>query len=1026
MSDPQSASETSHRESGQWPVMKEWFALETPADRQCSVGASVGELSVACDAVETPQQQNGGVVTEESVKRRKVGPSPPSGDSSQDRTREEPYPEPAADSSPHVCQSPREDGIPLVVLPRLMPSMEPNRQVPEIPCELSGESVLLETPNSRLDLSSVATVILSTSSSNVESLESRPISQTSSSYPLRIARPRDIAADISLPVLDTGVIMSPGSVPVDPSSDSSELSWPEVRVAVRLTLVATNDDVACSAVVSHVFSLVFLYGVMVTAHFVGETLTWCLVRLQNPLSMAGRERLSAGVAADLAAAREQGFSDGLPRPVRPKLQGSSATNPAAPKQGAVDSKVREPTVSPKRRRVNSPNRRPLVRAHTGPVFQEKQAGPPLTRVATVAGGRVLVTRPSLRHGIKDVSIKNAAKPFPKAQEQENIPHKGNRLSLGSLNSVCLSDEQEVNLGDRSVEVEEEGETQWQRDDEQVYEQVQESPSPILQQQLSPEIETYRPQRGGNHPQQAAAYPDRASSARSMAPTVDLPDGGSEPPAWEYSFAAYGGQNAASDDYVDRTGVARDDELSQTQRQASQAGLFNTQVPPTVQQHASPEFGYRPYGQRQTAPAQTYYPSAQGVSPRGHRALRDKRPEVLGQSRGKLDPEVLTRKVSYPSFSGRTPAPPEARGVANAGVPELEGYRSDTSLRAQQNTFTPTQVEMSTDTPTSEASCSTYYGNLLNLGRAETSQPGNVTAGESAPPVWRAPQAAGQGLETSQSFIDRPPGRGRLSDIPLSKDIVGTVEIAEKLGKIIGKHLPGDAYDHHVYTEAFCKVIEKVRKECVDGASRANLSASHQALLAFADNMMGAWKENSIDDIFAKCKLLRVQARMELNLRGLIRPSQETVTNVNKRVEALNAVVESKRALLEKLRREKKAHPDRRRTSEDIIEEEIGAWKAASGVEETPPEPSYDLLFELGNRWVRMEFMTEEERIRGEWEDPGDDFESYNVPTAETSDLSQARSENEEATPSRPRRVRQSVGSAASMMAMDCGLEEFTS
>ncbi|KAF4714872.1 hypothetical protein FOZ62_027351, partial [Perkinsus olseni] len=300
--------------------------------------------------------------------------------------------------------------------------------------------------------------------------------------------------------------------------------------------------------------------------------------------MAGRERLSVGVAADLAAAREQGFPDG----------------------------VREPTVSPKRRRVKSPNRRPLVRAHTGPVFQEKQAGPPLTRVATVAGGRVLVTRPSLRHGIKDVAIKNAVKQFPKAQEQENIPPKGNRLSLGSLDSVCLSDEQEVvNLGDRSVEVEEEeGETQWQRDDEQVYDKVDESPSPILQQQLSPEIETYRPQRGGNHLKQAAAYPGRASSARSMAPTVDLPDGGSEPPAWEYSFAAYGGQNAASNDYVDRTGVARDDELSQTQRQAPQAGPFNTQVPPTVQQHASPEFGYRPYGQRQAAPTQTYHPSAQ--------------------------------------------------------------------------------------------------------------------------------------------------------------------------------------------------------------------------------------------------------------------------------------------------------------------------------------------------------------------------------------------------------------------------------
>ncbi|KAF4686184.1 hypothetical protein FOZ63_025296 [Perkinsus olseni] len=223
-----------------------------------------------------------------------------------------------------------------------------------------------------------------------------------------------------------------------------------------------------------------------------------------------------------------------------------------------------------------------------------------------------------------------------------------------------------------------------------------------------------------------------------------------------------------------------------------------------------------------------------------------------------------------------------------------------------------------------------------------------------------------------------------------------------------------------------RVIDRVRKECVDGAIRANLSASHQALLAFADNMMGAWKENSIDDIFAKCKLLRVQARMELNLRGLVRPSKETVTNVNKRVEALNAVVESKRALLEKLRREKEAHPDRRRTSEDIIEQEIGAWKAASGVQEAAPEPSYDLLFELGNRWVRMEFMTEEERTRGEWEDPCDDFESYNVPTAETPDLSRARSENDEATPSRPRRVRQSVGSAASMMAMDCGLEEFTS
>lgn len=61
--------------------------------------------------------------------------------------------------------------------------------------------------------------------------------------------------------------------------------------------------------------------------------------------------------------------------------------------------------------------------------------------------------------------------------------------------------------------------------------------------------------------------------------------------------------------------------------------------------------------------------------------------------------------------------------------------------------------------------------------------------------------------------------------------------------------------------------------------------------------MVAWREGSILDIFTKCKLLRRQARMELNFRGLVRPSQDTVSNVMSRVEALRDVVEGKRALL---------------------------------------------------------------------------------------------------------------------------------
>ncbi|EEQ99794.1 hypothetical protein Pmar_PMAR020252 [Perkinsus marinus ATCC 50983] len=167
--------------------------------------------------------------------------------------------------------------------------------------------------------------------------------------------------------------------------------------------------------------------------------------------------------------------------------------------------------------------------------------------------------------------------------------------------------------------------------------------------------------------------------------------------------------------------------------------------------------------------------------------------------------------------------------------------------------------------------------------------------------------------------------------------------------------------------------------------------------------------------------------MELNFRGLVRPSQDTVSNVLSRVEALRAVVEGKRALLEKLRREKASSADQVCSTGDIIEREIESFKMASAneeEEEAPLEPSYDLLFELGNRWIRMEFITEEERTRGEWEDPDDDFESFNVPTAETPDLNEVRSD--EATPRQSRRVRESVGSVASMMAMECGLSEFAS
>lgn len=67
-------------------------------------------------------------------------------------------------------------------------------------------------------------------------------------------------------------------------------------------------------------------------------------------------------------------------------------------------------------------------------------------------------------------------------------------------------------------------------------------------------------------------------------------------------------------------------------------------------------------------------------------------------------------------------------------------------------------------------------------------------------------------------MNRPPGRARLADLPVSKDMVGIADIAEvnidlcgnrtcslqKLGSIIGRHLPGDAYDYHVYVEAFNK------------------------------------------------------------------------------------------------------------------------------------------------------------------------------------------------------------------------------
>ncbi|EEQ99793.1 hypothetical protein Pmar_PMAR020251 [Perkinsus marinus ATCC 50983] len=542
-----------------------------------------------------------------------------------------------------------------------------------------------------------------------------------------------------------------------------------------------------------------------------------------------RRRLSAGVAADLAAAREQNASEGVPRPDRPKLRGSTAPSPMRPRQGVVLSKqAREPTVSPKRRRVDSPNRRILTRAHTGPVFQKEQFRQPLARVNTVAGGRVSVAQPSLRHGIKDISIKNVTQaPLKPIEEQENVPPDGNRLSVGSLDSVCLSDGQEVvDLGDGAVR------DSFLSQEEQFYEDYQDSPSPILQQQqMSPEAFSYRP-----HSQQGV-YQDRGSSARSMAPTVDLANSEPEPSAWEYSFAAPGDQSVAATIYSPRTSVAGDDELAQTQWQASQR-LPSSQVPPAGQHHTSPEFGFRPYGK--TGPVQNYRPSAQGhATGAGCSAVSWETRPISGDS------------VSYAPFNGQTQAQSEV-GEPDRGIHELEGYRSDTSQRAQprqqqqqQKPFTLTQVQMGGDTPRSEASCSSYYANLLDaaatqaaqqqarpeattvpshaaLERAtaplaslasqayqqrplDTGQASYVMGAGSGPSGWGPPQIGpGTGEELHTMATDRIPGRDRLADIPLSKEIVGTAEIAEKLGEIIGKHLPGDAYDYHIYVEAFNK------------------------------------------------------------------------------------------------------------------------------------------------------------------------------------------------------------------------------
>ncbi|EER13537.1 hypothetical protein Pmar_PMAR000125 [Perkinsus marinus ATCC 50983] len=718
--------------------------------------------------------------------------------------------------------------------------------------------------------------------------------------------------------------------------------------------------------------------------------------------MVNRGRLSAGVAADLAAAGEQDSSEEAPRPDRPEL----GSNPVGPEQEATRPQVREPSVSPKRRRVDSPSRGPLTRSQTGPVFQKESVRQPLTRVNTVMGGRLPVAQTSLRHGMKDVTIKMATGPH---EDQENLPPPNvNRSSMGSLESVCLSDGKEVvNLGDDTVE-----------EPFSLEGQQEESPSPILQ-QTSPEAHAYRSERPGHGD-------DQVSSVRSMAPQVDVTaNGDTEPTAWEYSFAApEGGHSIAPTPYRTVTGVGRSEELSRTQ---SCRGRPISQVPPIIQQHTSAEL-HRPYSQPQTECVQNYHPP------------------VLSS----FGPTVSSSPSTFRGMSGIM----LLRGILDQGLlkrlHELQGYRSDTTDGAQQGPFAATRMA----TLRSGVSSYSYYADILTAiatqlpqhqqqqqqqpqsrvpigptyagthqqGRVESGHLGYTQAGLASSTWGLPPTGTVTHTDVLASIMNRPPGRARLADLPVSKDMVGIADIAEKLGSIIGRHLPGDAYDYHVYVEAFNKVVESVRKEYLAAASRVSLSASHQALLAFTDNTIVAWREGSILDIFTKCKLLRKQARMELNFRGLIRPSQDTVANVVSRIEALRGVVAGKQALLNKLRQERDTCCDGACTVEDIIEREIQAYKAASADEEPSLKPSYDLLFELGNRWVHMEFITEGERTRGEWEDPGDDFEASNLPTAVTPDLSR----DDGATPMRSRRARKSVGSVASIMAMNCGSCEFAS
>ncbi|KAF4674171.1 hypothetical protein FOL47_009577 [Perkinsus chesapeaki] len=742
--------------------------------------------------------------------------------------------------------------------------------------------------------------------------------------------------------------------------------------------------------------------------FCSESITW-----ESPVgpAMATRERLSARVAADLAAAQQH--------------QTSSA-------------------VSPKRRRVDSPNRRHLTRAHTGPVFPaEGRAAPGLTRVHTVTGGRLPVTQPRLRHGIKDVSIGNAADIQPANDDKENVALKGNRSSLESADSVYLSnDKEEVNLADSVVE--EDYPTQWQEEELLLEEDQQDSPSPILYQHMSPDQPTYSTTGPPNFVAQQERAMGSSASARSVAPTVDLASRPSEPPNWnEYSFANYDPRPTPASVIGNRErNAALDDELSQTQWQPTQEAGPTPSFSSTTRQHTSPEFGYRPYGASQGPPppppvsARSYQPPAPPTVSNA---------PLSGGSEGTWQTRPDSG-VSYPSLNPRVmePSAPSHRGIT-----ELEGYASDNSGRWNPTTPIQTQ-ETASDSPVegSARSYTSFYASMLSDVAARNAREVPQSSGPMMDCVQRGqrhnePVKSAEMLQSVDYGIadglavaglaNRPPGRDKLSNILLSKGLLRIEQIAEDLKKILHNRLPGDAYDHHLYAEAFTRIVDAVRKLYFEGAGRVSLSASHQALLSFADNMIVAWRGESILGISTKCMLLRQQARLELCYRGLIRPSKASVENATRRVEALKASIATKQALLEKLRREKgtQLQGNKEVSTEEMIERKVALLKEASGgTEETPAlVPSYDLLFELGDRWITMEFITEEERTRGLWEDPGDDFEAFNVPTAMTPDLADVEieesAEEGEGLDRRRRRARESVGSNASMMAMDCGMEDFT-